>query len=301
MNRREFLISTTAVAAVMRAARLDAQAARLARIGISSANFAAIIKTGAGPEAASTSRTLDFLDLPQMVADKYGVHHLELNHSQFVWTETAYLKDLKDRLTRAKSTVTQINTNFQTSNVSTAAFSGRAQALDLAKQWIDHAETLGCPRVSITLGSVDGAGRQTTSDSLKILSAYGKAHKVNVVLDNRDDGTVVAPPPAGAGGGRGGAPVIPATWQTLVEIIQAAGVNACPDPAGFPSAAEASAGLKALYPLSDGNSRVRMNAKIDLPAAIKISKDASYKGLYTIVADGEAGTKAAVDALLKLI
>lgn len=95
--------------------------------------------------------------------------------------------------------------------------------------------------------------------------------------------------------------MVPATWQTLVEIAKAAGVNVCPDLGGFPSEAERVAGLKALYPLSDGTSRVRMNAKIDLAAAIKISKDAAYKGVYTIVADGDAGTKAALDALLKLI
>ena len=40
--------------------------------------------------------TLDFLDLPQMLADKYGVHNLELRHRHFMSTEDAYIKDVKD-------------------------------------------------------------------------------------------------------------------------------------------------------------------------------------------------------------
>jgi hypothetical protein len=322
LNRREFLISATAVAAVMQAARIEAQAAKLARVGVSSANFAGVIKLGVGPEPPSPSRTLDFLDLPQMLADKFGVHNIEVLHSQFVSTEASYLKDLKDRLAKAKSTIVQINTDFQGGTVSAGGFSQRAQGIDLAKAWIAHAETLGCPRVLVSPGALAEANRASGVDGLKILSAYGKARKVSIVLDNRDDGAVVAPPaappapPAGAaagaagapaqgrgggGGGRGGGPVVPVNWQALAEVIKAAGINACPDPGGFPNDAERAAGLKALYALSDGNSRVRMTPKVDLAATVKASKDAAYKGLYTIVADGEAGTKAALDALLKLI
>jgi hypothetical protein len=315
INRREFLISATAVAAVMQAARIEAQGAKLARVGISSAGFAAIIKQGVGPEPASASRTLDFLDLPQMLADKFGVHNIEVPHSQFVSTEASYLKDLKDRLAKAKSTIVQINTDFQGGTVSAGGFSQRAQGIDLAKAWIAHAETLGCPRVLVNPGALAEANRASGIEGLKILSAYGKARKVSIVLDNRDDGTVVAAPPApppaaagapaqgrgGGGGGRGGGPVVPVNWQTLAEVIKAAGINACPDPAGFPNDAERAAGLKALYALSDGNSRVRITPKVDLASTVKASKDAAYKGLYTIVADGEASTKAALDALLKLI
>jgi hypothetical protein len=108
----------------------------------------------------------------------------------------------------------------------------------------------------------------------------------------------------GTGGGRSNAPLPPATWQVIVEVAKAAGVLVTPDLAGFPSEAERVAGLKVLYPLSNGNSHVTLSpGKIDLPAAIKISRE--YKGLYTIVTDGagdgSAATKAALDELVKLI
>jgi hypothetical protein len=320
MRRRDFLIGTAAVTGLTSTGRVWAQAGggKLARVGVSSRNFDAVIKQGPGP-APSASRTIDLLDLPQVIADKLGVHNLELQHSQFVSTETAYLKDFSDRVTKAKSKIVQINTDFQGSNVSAGGFSQRAQGIDLVKIWIEHAEALGCPRVMINPGSLAPEVRQGAIDALKILAEYGKAHKVSVTLENRIDPMPPAPPPvaaaaagAGAGGagvgqgrGRGAAPPAPSpTWQVLVEVIKASGVAAAPDTGAFPNDTERAAGLKALYALSDGNSDAHA---VNLAAAIKIANDAGYKGIYTIVLDSAAGsdpfaaTKTVLDALVRLI
>jgi hypothetical protein len=61
-----------------------------------------------------------------------------------------------------------------------------------------------------------------------------------------------------------------------------------------------------MYPLSSGNSHCPADAaKYSLANAIKISKDAGYKGLYAIgtggAADPYTATKAILDELLKNI
>ena len=89
-----------------------------------------------------------------------------------------------------------------------------------------------------------------------------------------------------------------------MDVIKAGGIAAVPDTAGFSSDADRTAGLKALYPLSDGNSHVHAGAS--LAASIKISKDAGYKGLYSIATEPGAGdpaaaTKAILDEIVKLI
>jgi hypothetical protein len=295
---------------------------KLDRIAVMSQNFDAILKTGIGP-APDPARTLDFMDFPQAVADRLGVHRLELQHAHFVSTDAAYLKDFRDRVTRAKSQIVQIVLEFQTSNVSAAGFSARAQAIDLAKVWIDHAEALGCPRVLVNQGSLAADVRQNAVDALKIINDYGKAHKVAVTIENRDDGVAPPPqpPPAPAGGGGaagapgrgrvGGAgqtapPAPPATWQVVSEVIKAAGVAATPDVANFPNETERAAGLKVLVPLSGGIIRCSLDpTKYNLSSALRIVKDAKFTGIYSIETGGTSGpdpyaaTKKVLDEVLK--
>jgi sugar phosphate isomerase/epimerase len=303
----------------------QASQVKLDRIAVVSVDFDGVLKVGAGapPDPA---RTLDLLDLPQTIGERFGVHHVELLHAHFPSTEPSYLKQLRDRLTKARSQLVQIDLDFGGSNVSAAGFSARAQAIDLAKQWIDHAEALGCPRVLVSQGSLGTEVRQNAVDALKILADYGRAHKVAVSIENRDTGVVPpapappAPLPAAADasaagrgrGGRGGAPAgpppPPATWQVVVEVAKAAGVRVTPNIGNFPSDAERAAGLRALLPLSSGITHCTVDlAKYNLADAVTIAKETGYKGLYAIQAPAAAGvdpyaaTKAILDELVKSI
>jgi sugar phosphate isomerase/epimerase len=196
MKRREFLMSAAAVAGLAGSSRLwAAQAAnpKLARIAVSSRNFDAIIKMGNGASNPA-ARTLDPLDFAQMIADTYGVHNIELQHAHFMSTEPAYLKSMKDRVGRSRSQIAQITTEFFNSHASSTAASLR-QSIDLAKQWIDHAEALGCPRVHVTAGHLSEAVRASAIDALTKIATYAKAHKVTVSIENMDNGVVPTPPP----------------------------------------------------------------------------------------------------------
>src|SRR5436190_7440183 len=147
MKRREFLMNAAAVAAVAATRRAWAQTpnqadpAKLARIAIMTLDFQSILKLpGQQPNPA---RTLDVFDIPQMYADTYGVHNIEIQHSHIASTEPSYLRDLRAQAEKTKSRISNINLEFGGMNISAADSALRVQAIDLTKRWVDHAVIVG--------------------------------------------------------------------------------------------------------------------------------------------------------------
>ena len=169
--------------------------------------FNPVIKSAAHPD--DSRRTLDILDLPDMIAERYGVHHVELQHAHFASTEPGYLEEYRGRLKKAKSQMNQINVEFGPLNISSPDPVLRLQTIDLTKKWVDHAVILGCPRIMVNQGTLAPEVRQSAIDTLKSINAYAKTKKVFITMENR----------GGGGGGRGGrsgspAPNPAATPQT---------------------------------------------------------------------------------------
>jgi hypothetical protein len=117
IKRREFLIGSAMAAGAP--GRIWAQSrdkAKLDRVAIMTLSFNSVLKSPAHPD--DPKRTLDILDTPQMIADRYGVHHVELQHTHFVSTELPWLKELRERLRKAKSQMNQICLEFGILNIS---------------------------------------------------------------------------------------------------------------------------------------------------------------------------------------
>ena len=77
----------------------------------------------------------------------------------------------------------------------------------------------------------------------------------------------------------------------LVEIIKGSGTWANCDLGNFPDQETQHAGIRGMFPLTDGNCHVKLNpARYDLPAALALVKQLGYTGLYSIEAGGGAGT-----------
>jgi xylose isomerase-like TIM barrel protein len=285
MKRREFLLGAAAAASFASSRRAWAQArdsAKLARVAIMSLCFNSILKNATQPD--NPARTLDIMDLGQMLADRYGVHNVEMQHTHFPSTEAAYLKDFRERLAKTKSKVTNINLEFGPQNMSAADPALRQQALDRTKEWIDHAVALGSPRIMVNQGQPTPENKAVAIETLKAMGDYGKSKKIMVAMENR-----------GGGGGRQGAPPAPppnpAAWILLVEIIKGSGTYANCDLGNFPDQDTQHAGMRGMFPLTDGNCHVKLNpARYDLPAALELTKELRYRGLYSIEAGGGAGT-----------
>ncbi|MGO9254721.1 MAG: sugar phosphate isomerase/epimerase family protein [Bryobacteraceae bacterium] len=311
MKRREFLIGSTIAAGSGRVWGQRPDQAKLDRVAIMSLCFNPVIKSAAHPD--DPKRTLDILDLPDTIAERWGVHHVEMQHSHFPSTEPAYLEEFRGRLKKAKSQMNQINLEFGTLNISSPDPVLRLETIDLTKKWIDHAVILGCPRVMVNQGTLAPEVRQSAIDTLKTINAYGKARKVYITMENRGGGggragaaaatptaetpAAATPGTAAAGPARQSSP----SWEVVVEVIKASGIWANPDVGNFPHEEARAAGLRALYPLSSGSSHCHYNPeRYNEANAIRILKEVGYTGLYSIEASANNGPDpyAAVQSIL---
>jgi len=267
IRRREFLMGSAVIAGLRRARAETRDRAKLDRVAIMTLCFSRILKSAA--HADDPARTLDLFDVPEMFADRYGVHHVEVQHSHFASTEPAYLREFRSRLQKAKSQMNQICLEFGPLNISAPEPVLRLETIDLTKQWIDHAVVLGCPRVMVNQGTLAPEVRQDAIATLKTVGDYGKSKNVKVTMENRGVGP---------------------SWDVVVEAIKGAGIWANPDVGNFPDEEARAAGLRVMYPLSSGSSHCHYDPeKYDEAKAIQISKQVGYRGLYSIEASRNNG------------
>ena len=210
IKRREFLIGSAVAAGAARVWGHTAGRAKMDRVAVMSYSFDLIMKSAAGPD--DPQRTLDILDFPDEMAQRYGIHNLEIQHAHFRSTEPDYLGEFKNRLTKAHSRVTQLVLELGAYNISTTDPAVRSETIKLTNQWIDRAVFLSAARVMINQGTLAPDVRTTAAETLKTIKTYGDKKKVMVTVENRDDppGYVSSTVPDGGGaGGAVGAP--PAT------------------------------------------------------------------------------------------
>jgi hypothetical protein len=294
MKRREFLIGSAITLGSSKIRGQRPAQSKLDRVAIMSLCFSPILKSDAHPD--DPKRTLDVMDLPDMIAERYGVHYVEMQHSHFLSTEFAYLEEFRSRMRKAKSQINQINLEFGPLNISSPDPVLRVETIDLNKRWIDHAVTLGCPRVMVNQGTLAPEVRQDAISTLRTINAYAKVKKVFVTMENRGGGVQSgrAAAAAAAASRDGVSTEIPRptspNWEVVVEVIKAAGIWANPDVGNFPDEDSRAAGLRAMYPLSSGSSHCHYNPeRYNEANAIRISKEAGYKGLYSIEAGSNNG------------
>jgi hypothetical protein len=218
---RNFLSGAAMLAGIVRGQspqRVWSDQVKRDRIGVMTLSFDRVLKSARHPD--DPSRTLDILDAPQMIADRYGVHHVEFQHSHLASTDSSYFRELRGRLRQAKSQMNQICLEFGHLNISSPDPVLRNETVDLTKQWIDHAAELGCRRVMLNQGTLAPKVRQPAIDTLQRMAGYGKQKKVCITLESR---------------GYGPTPTNP-SWEVVVEVIKAAGIHAraCPQLKEFP-------------------------------------------------------------------
>ena len=259
MKRREFLISSAVAAACGRAWGQRPDQAKLDRIAVMSLCFAPLLKGTA--RAGNPKATLDLMDLGGLVAERYGIHRVEFQQVDFPSTDSVYLQEFHGRMQKAAAYTSQINLDFANINISSLDPVIRLETIELTKRWIDHAAALECPRVMVNHGGLAQEARQTAIEALKTINAYGKARNVSVTMDP------------------GNAPL-----DVVVEVVKAAGISVCPDCDAFPDKQSRAAALPVLYGMTAGSSHVtHLPDKFDTAEAIRISKEAGYKGVFSIV------------------
>ena len=266
MDRRTFFLGLTAAAGAgtrvwgRQATSGAAATATLDRIAIMAYSFVRILKVPG--QAASPERTLDVFDLPEMFADRYKVHNIEMQHNYFESTEASFFKTFLDRLAKTRSRITNINLELGNMNIAAATPALRAQAVDLTRAWIDHAVVLGSPRVMINQGRLTQENKATAIDVLSRMTTYAKTKNIMVGAEPRDD-----------------------DFTLLTDVLRGGGAYTNPDVGGFGGdEAHVKAGMRAMFPFTDGNCHMKIlnPPTYDLADVIRLTKELGYKGLYSI-------------------
>ena len=309
MKRREFLLTAAAGLALpfdspsARDAREPLAQGRpkpstLGRIAIMTLNFQRLLRLPDLP--AEPQRTLELFDLPSMLADTYGVHQIEFQHYHIPSTEPSFLKELRSRIEKHRSRMTQINLEFGNLNMSAPELRNRLMATDLTKMWVDHAVMLGAARVMINQGQPTHDNKAYGIPTLKNMADYGKSKGIIVSVETRGGG--------GGGSAASTAPTSPppltgpARWMLLAEIVETAGARSNVDVGGAGAAnqEELHACLKRMFPTTANSMHARVNQNWDFATAVRyLEKDLGYKGIYTIESNNaHEGTKEIYDVIV---
>lgn len=271
MRRRDFLMGSAAAASAGRGWAQDAStAAKLARVGVMSGCFGRLMAEAWDRSQPVAPKELDIMDFPEMLADRYHIHNVEVQQIHFLSMEPSYYTKFLERLKKAKSKMVdmplELDEQGYKGTISPCSPDPviRARAIDLTKQWIDRAAMIECPSVMVNQGTF-GEDVTPAIEALKTLSAYGKPKNVAILLEPR---------------GR-------STTEVLVDVIKRAGIYANPDIGNFGDDEKTDRGLRMMYPLSLTVSHVKLNpARFDFAKAIQISKEMGFKGVYSLEAGG---------------
>jgi len=150
--------------------------------------------------------------------------------------------------------------------------------------WIEIAHDLGARSVRCDPGIINLADLSPTVESYKTLVARGRPKDIRVIVENH--GSAAAHP------------------EQLVKILNDSGAGALPDFGNFPDEETRARGLRLMFPLAVAVCHAKLNpAKFDFSRCMQISKDANYKGVYSIEAGGRGDAYEAVqqvvDALME--
>lgn len=284
-HRREFLLGSAATL-TFAGERPRPDRAKLNRIAVMTLCFDPILKSASRP--SDPKRTIGVMDFADMVADRFGLHRVEFQQTDFDSTEPAYFQEFRRRMKKARSQVNQINLEFANLNCSARDPVIRLEAIVLTKSWIDHAAELACPRVMVNQGTLAPEVRQPAIEALRTMGAYARAKNVSVTMEPRWRADAVNVP-----------------WEVLVEAIRSSGTFVNPDCGNFPDNHSRMAALRVMYPMTAGSSHVKhFPGRLEAAEAIRLSKEVGYQGIYTIEergyngSDPYAGVQTVLDILL---
>ena len=240
---------------------------QLERVCVSSWSFHTLFERNNGNPAAPL---MDVRDFPEMIADRYHVHNVEIILPHFLAAEPSLIRDFKGRLEKAHSRLVNMPLDYgQLWNkpaLSSTAPTERDAALALYRKGIDVAHDLGSPSVRCDPGNVNLDDPSLTIDSYRQLASYARGKGIRVVVENHGE---IAKSP-----------------DTLVQILNAAGVGALPDFGNFPDQATRDRGLRLLFAIAGDVAHAKLRDGLDFPRCLQIAKDAGFRGVFSIEAGG---------------
>jgi sugar phosphate isomerase/epimerase len=267
MNRREFLVVSGAGVLAPWSSFMPTDDVKLQRVCVSSWSFHTVFES----DRSNPAKVLmDVRDFPEMVADRYHVHNVEIILPHFLAAEPALVRDFKARLDKAHSRLVNMPLDFgvlwNKPAISSTDPAERDAALAMYKKGIDTAHDLGSPSVRCDPGIVNVDDPSLTIDAYRQLAAYARGKSIKVVVENHGE--------------------ISKTPETLVKILKESGVGALPDFGNFPDEATRERGLRAMFAIAGGVAHAKLREGQDFARCMRIAKESDFRGVFSIEAGG---------------
>jgi len=264
MDRRDFMIKSAIVAASTALAGAKASKG-LDRLTVLTWSFRDAFANTRTKDGWVPEKYLNILDYPEMIADKYRVHHVEVQ-SMYLLSDASFIAEFKRRLKKAKSKLVNICVEPGadiTKTIGSPDEKARSHAIDIYAGWIDYAAGIGSPNLMINQGALY-EDVNPLIDSGRKLVAHGESKKV-----------VVSVEPRGISGQHP---------EILAKIIRESRMRATVDIGNFSDEAQ-DRGISALMPMAANTCHVKYNpARYDFAKVIRVVEETGYSGLYTIEA-----------------
>jgi sugar phosphate isomerase/epimerase len=213
---------------------------------------------------------MDVRDFPEMVADRYHVHNVEIVLPHFLAAEPSLIRDFKTRLDKARSRLVNMPLDFgvlwNKPAISSTDPTERDAAIAMYKKGIDTAHDLGSPSVRCDPGIVNLEDPSLTIDAYRQLAAHAAGKGIKVVVENHGE--------------------ISKNPDVLVKILKASGVGALPDFGNFPDEDTRERGLRLLFPLAGDVAHAKLREGQDFARCMRIAKESGFKGVFSIEASG---------------
>jgi sugar phosphate isomerase/epimerase len=299
LHRRDFLASSVALAASLKAAELTANFPRdpRHRLSVSTYPFRAVIATPGRRQAAARSKPgMSLAQFAATIVDTFHVYGIEPWSRHFESIEPAYLGELKSAFDKAGVRVVNIPCDVRVTLCGSAE--ERDSSLATWRKWVDAALQIGSPSIRVHVPKGKSADDITCAvDSLKAIAGYGAEKNIVINLENDNPDSED-----------------PARVLKVIETVNSPYLRSLPDFCNsmqiHDDPAYNARSLAALFPHAFNISHVKdveiVNGKslrVDVDAIFAIAKKANYRGYFSMETEGSLdpydGSKLLIAAAVK--
>jgi sugar phosphate isomerase/epimerase len=299
LHRRDFLASSVALAASLKAAELTANFPRdpRHRLSVSTYPFRAVIATPGRRQAAARSKPgMSLAQFAATIVDTFHVYGIEPWSRHFESIEPAYLGELKSAFDKAGVRVVNIPCDVRVTLCGSAE--ERDSSLATWRKWVDAALQIGSPSIRVHVPKGKSADDITCAvDSLKAIVAYGAEKNIVINLENDNPDSED-----------------PARVVKVIETVNSPYLRSLPDFCNsmqiHDDPAYNARSLAALFPHAFNISHVKdveivdgKSLRVDVDAIFAIARKAKYNGYFSMETEGSLdpydGSKLLIAAAVK--
>ncbi len=289
--------STMSIAAV--GAELKFPTAARDRLAVASWPFRAYIEAPGNRWARDPKLPgMDLKDFAAMVVKQFGLRNIEPLDQHFRSTDKAYLAELRESTEKAGAHIVNVAVDLRDSYYDPDP-AKRNKAIELSRQWMDIAESVGSPSVRLHIA---GAGKEKpdverTVESLKRVAEHAESKGIHGNLENDDNFTED-----------------PFFIAQVLDKLNSHYIHALPDFCNSMLTHDAEfnfRGLRAMFKHAYNISHVKDSEvgeknkvyTVDVAKCFEIAKAGGYRGYYSMewdtIGDPHAGTQRLIDLSLK--